>query len=156
MQETAPAGPLALPLPPLLLAAAIMVGVLLNVLWPQALLETWLRLTLGILMISAALAIGFLAVRVMRAVNTPLDVRKAPTEVVTTGVFAISRNPVYLAMVLLCGGIAFLANTIWLLLAAAALAVILHTQVIDKEEAYLKEKFGEAYSSYKSRVRRWI
>ena len=156
MQENAPAGPLALPLPPLLLAAAIVVGVLLNVLWPQGLLEAWLRLALGVLIIVAALAIGFLAVREMRAVDTPLDVRKAPTEVVTTGVFAISRNPVYLAMVLLCAGIAFLADTIWLLLAAAALAVILHTQVIDKEEAYLKEKFGEAYSSYKSRVRRWI
>ena len=45
----------------------------------------------------------------------PFDVRKAPTRIVTSGIFQKSRNPIYLSMVLLCAGIAFLADSLWLL-----------------------------------------
>jgi protein-S-isoprenylcysteine O-methyltransferase Ste14 len=63
----------------------------------------------------AAIAIGVLAVREMFAASTPLDVRKSATRIVTSGVFQKTRNPIYLSMVLLCAGIAFLADSLWLL-----------------------------------------
>jgi protein-S-isoprenylcysteine O-methyltransferase Ste14 len=68
----------------------------------------------------------------MFAANTPLDVRKPSTEIVTSGVFRKSRNPIYLGMLLLCAGVAFLANSLWILVLVLPLAIILQKGVIEK------------------------
>ena len=59
-------------------------------------------------------------------------------------------------MVLLCTGIAFLADSLWLLVLVLPLTAILQKGVIEPEEAYLERNFGEDYLRYKARVRRWI
>jgi protein-S-isoprenylcysteine O-methyltransferase Ste14 len=51
-------------------------------------------------------------------------------------------------------GIAF--NTLWLLLTLALFAVIIRYGVVAREEVYLERKFGDAYRSYRARVRRWL
>ena len=86
----------------------------------------------------------------------PLDVRKAPARIVTSGIFLRSRNPIYLGMVLLCAGIALLANSLWLAAMVPLLAVVLQKGVIEPEEVYLERNFGEEYLRYKKQVRRWI
>jgi protein-S-isoprenylcysteine O-methyltransferase Ste14 len=53
-------------------------------------------------------------------------------------------------------GIAFLVNSVWMLLAVPIGIVLTHRLVIKKEESYLERKFGEEYVGYKRRVRRWI
>src|ERR1700730_5244051 len=75
---------------------------------------------------------------------------------VTLGVFRKSRNPVYLGMLLLCAGVAFLANSLWILVLVLPLAIILQKGVIEPEESYLEKKFGDKYLRYKAKVRRWI
>ena len=92
----------------------------------------------------------------MLAANTPFDVRKPSTEIVTSGVFQRSRNPIYLGMLLLYTGIAILANSLWILILVLPFAIILQKGVIEPEEAYLEQKFGDEYLRYKARVRRWI
>jgi protein-S-isoprenylcysteine O-methyltransferase Ste14 len=114
-----------------------------------------LAVPLGILIVLGAVAIAALAVREMRAAHTPLDVRKASTRIVTSGVFQKSRNPIYLGLVLLCAGIA-LVDSLWLLVLALSLAGVLQKGVIEPEEAYLERHFGEEYLRYKAKVRRWI
>lgn len=148
--------PKVIALPPVILAATLAVGFGLQALWPVGLPASGLARLLGILLVVAALTAAGLAVREMAGAVTPLDVRKSARTIVTTGVFALSRNPIYLGMVLLCLGIALIAGSLWLLLATPVFAAILHFGVIAREESYLEGKFGENYTSYKARVRRWI
>jgi protein-S-isoprenylcysteine O-methyltransferase Ste14 len=142
--------------PPLLLAATIGLGLALNFFLPARFLSHWIATPLGSLVTLAAIAIAISAAREMVSANTPLDVRKPATELVTSGAFRISRNPIYLGMFLLCAGLAFLVNSLWLLVLALQLAFVLQKAVIEPEEAYLEQKFGKAYLSYKAKVRRWI
>ncbi|MDQ6869343.1 MAG: hypothetical protein M3178_13525 [Pseudomonadota bacterium] len=59
-------------------------------------------------------------------------------------------------MVLLCRGAAFLLDSLWFLALCAPLAVILQKGVIEPEETYLEQKFGEKYLRYKANVPRWL
>jgi protein-S-isoprenylcysteine O-methyltransferase Ste14 len=129
---------------------------ILNYFWPAKVLTRSLAVPLGILIVFVAVAIGILAVREMVTASTPLDVRKRSTRIVTSGVFQQSRNPIYLGMVLLCTGVAFLVDSLWLLGLVPLFAAILQKGVIEPEEAYLERNFGEEYLRYKARVRRWI
>ncbi|WP_036259827.1 methyltransferase family protein [Methylocapsa aurea] len=143
-------------LPPLILAATLALGVGLHLIWPVRLLSGVFALPLGLALISGAIALAAFAVREMHRANTAIDIRKPTTAIVTSGVFKLSRNPIYLGMVLLCVGIAFAVNSAWILASAAPLALILQKGVIEREEAYLAQKFGAAYLQYKGSVRRWI
>ena len=156
MQDKPSGGPDVIALPPLILAAAVALGLILNFFWRAKILAPAVAVPLGVLIVLGAVAIGVLAVREMRAANTPLHVRKAPTRIVTSGIFQKSRNPVYLGMVLLCAGIAFLADSLWLLALVPLLAAVLQKGVIEREEAYLERNFGEDYLRYKAKVRRWL
>lgn len=149
-------GPGVITLPPLILGAVIALGLILNFFWPLRFLVRALAVPLGTPLILGALIVGLLAAREMAAADTPLDVRKATTRIVTTGVFQKSRNPIYLGMVLLCAGIAFLMNSLWLLVIVPVLAAILQKGVIEPEETYLERRFGEDYLRYKAKVRRWL
>ena len=156
MQDKPSGGPGVIALPPMILGAAIALGLILNFFWPAKFLARSVAVPLGLLIVAGAITIGILAVREMRSANTPLDVRKAPTRIVTSGVFQRTRNPIYLGMVLLCAGIAFLADSLWLMMIVPLLAVVLQKGVIEPEEFYLEKNFGEDYLRYKMQVRRWI
>jgi protein-S-isoprenylcysteine O-methyltransferase Ste14 len=146
-------------LPPIILAGTLAIGFLLDFVWPLAFspaLQRPYAVALGIALMLFAFAIAFAAVRELNAFGTPVDIRKPVTELVTSGPFHISRNPIYLGMVLLSVGVAFVADSIWILIVTIALVLILKKGVIEAEEAYLERKFGTSYLDYKSRVRRWI
>ena len=72
------------------------------------------------------------------------------------GSFRYSRNPVYLAIVLiqLSCGIAF--NTWWYIISALISIPVLTFTAIIPEEKYLEKEFGKVYTEYKKTVRRWI
>ena len=78
-----------------------------------------------------------------------------PDKLVTTGVFAISRNPIYVAFWIVLFG-QFLVFPNWILLVYLGAATwLFHRQVL-REEEYLKEHYGREYSEYCSRVRRYL
>jgi protein-S-isoprenylcysteine O-methyltransferase Ste14 len=156
MQIDPPDRPDVIALPPLILAATIALGFMLNYFFPARFLPNAMTIPLGMLIILSALALAISAVREMFALNTPLDVRKPTADIVTSGVFRMSRNPIYLGMLLLCGGIAIAANSLWVLVLVLPFAFILQKGVIEPEEAYLERKFGGKYLRYKAKVRRWI
>jgi protein-S-isoprenylcysteine O-methyltransferase Ste14 len=156
MQEVRPDRPGVIALPPLILAATIALGLVLNFFRPASFLPPAIAAPLGVLIILGAIALGISAVEEMQAANTPLDVRKPSIEIVTSGVFQRCRNPIYLGMLLLYTGIAILANSLWILILVLPFAIILQKGVIEPEEAYLEQKFGDKYFRYKAKVRRWI
>lgn len=77
-------------------------------------------------------------------------------EVVDTGPYSISRNPLYLFSVLGALGIGMCASSVVMGLALAAFTFSLFGVVARQEEAFLAAQFGEAYARYRSRVPRWV
>jgi protein-S-isoprenylcysteine O-methyltransferase Ste14 len=78
-----------------------------------------------------------------------------PDELITTGVFAFSRNPIYVAFAFILLG-QFLIFSNWILLIYIGAAIwLFHRQVL-REEDYLKKHYGKEYSEYCDRVRRYL
>ena len=110
----------------------------------------------------ALLAAGMLlmlaaAVQFMLAKTTinPLRPSRA-SSLITTGVFAISRNPIYLAdLLILAAAAVWLGNALNAPLLALFVWIINRFQITPEEHA-LSARFGEAYAAYRARVRRWM
>ena len=80
----------------------------------------------------------------------------ATTQIIDTGLYAWSRNPMYLGMAVAAAGLALLLHS-WTSLALTGVAIgVIQRFVIRREEAYLLATFGDAYADYCRRVRRWI
>lgn len=81
----------------------------------------------------------------------------APSDtLMEAGPFVYSRNPIYLAFLLVVAGICLLSNAPYGLVAVPLLWAWLRFYVIAKEESYLTRRFGAPYTDYTARVRRWI
>lgn len=110
----------------------------------------------GILLGLAGLALIILARRELARYRQPTDPGQPTRILVSSGVFAWSRNPIYLGAVLLLLGVALAGNFPWvvalLLPAVAACDVVL----IFPEERYLAAAFGTAYRTYAATVPRWV
>src|SRR5262245_14902488 len=78
------------------------------------------------------------------------------TTVVRTGPYRYSRNPIYLSFSLLQLGIAFLVNSIWLLVTLIPAVLLMSLVVIPMEEAFLGARFPTEYLPYRGTVRRWL
>ncbi len=77
-------------------------------------------------------------------------------QVMTTGAFSISRNPLYLGIVIFLVGVALATNLPWVLLLLLPSVVACHYILIAPEERYLAAKFGEEYARYMRSVQRWV
>ncbi|MBE5853633.1 MAG: isoprenylcysteine carboxylmethyltransferase family protein [Lachnospiraceae bacterium] len=82
--------------------------------------------------------------------------REEKTDLVTTGIYSISRNPAFLGFDLMYIGI-LLSFFNWILCVATGAALVLfHLQIVNVEEDFLLEAFGEDYLKYKKKVCRYI
>jgi protein-S-isoprenylcysteine O-methyltransferase Ste14 len=146
--------------PPGIPLAAIVLGVGLNWLWPIHLgfslprpERYWLG---GAIVVGAILVLGLWSVVLFRLGGQSENPWKPTPHVEERGPFRVTRNPMYLQMVLVCVGFSVLLMNLWVLVLTPVVAWLLYRFVILPEEAYLERKFGETYLSYKRRVRRWI
>ncbi len=104
--------------------------------------------------------IGFLlglgAFLEFRKARTTILPHGSVSSIVTSGVYRFTRNPIYLGFALMLIGFPLNSGTYWGLILAPVFIVTFNSLVIEREEAYLERKFGDVYTSYKSRVRRWL
>jgi len=142
--------------PPVILLIAILLGFGLDYLWPRPFAPDWARFYLGPAMILSAIALAVAGERQFKRAGTSVKPWVPSTAIVTTGVFARTRNPMYLAMVILLAGIGLLGNSLWFPVIVIGFVGVMQHGVILREEAYLERKFGSSYTEYKARVRRWI
>ena len=142
--------------PPLIYVGALIFGLLVGRRFPMSFLPRGVARGLGwTLLGGGVLLLGWFE-WAMRHAGTPTNPYKPVERIATEGPFRYTRNPGYLAMTLIYGGITALANT---LPAALLLPVVLHVMrrgVIEREERYLEGKFGDEYLNYKARERRWF
>ena len=146
-------------IPPPVVAALIAAGMWAVSDWgPRVSLAPELRIMMVGLLAVAGLAfdvLGLLAFRAMRTTINPLDPGSA-TALTTGGVYRITRNPMYLGMVLFL--LAWTVHLSALLPLAGVLLFMLYITrfQIQPEERALSGIFGEAYAGYTARVRRWL
>lgn len=88
------------------------------------------------------------------------DTAICPTSITTTfltgDVYAVTRNPMYLGMILMLAGIALMTGSLWLLFVTAVDAVILDAVFCRYEEQKLLRQYGSRYADYHRNVRRWL
>lgn len=116
------------------------------------------RTVLGLLFLGSGLVIAILAnIRFKKAETTinPLDPGSA-SQLVCSGVFRYTRNPMYLGMVSLTLAATIYLSSVLSLGLVAIFAWFLQRFQIKPEERALAELFGEEYLGYKNKVRRWI
>ena len=109
------------------------------------------RIALG----AAAVLIAASLVEFVRARTTVIP-REAPSALITSGIFRLSRNPIYLADLLILAGFSLIWGKFLGLILVSVLAWVLFRRFINGEEARLGQAFGEEYAAYVSRTRRWI
>jgi len=150
--------PQVIALPPLIFLGALALAALLEAALPISLppLSSGVAYGLGAVLILCGLALLLLGARRFTAAGTNIPPTLPTTALVVTGPYRWSRNPLYLAMILVYAGIGFAALSSWVLLLAVPLILILNYGVVIREEVYLERKFGADYRAYRARVRRWI
>jgi protein-S-isoprenylcysteine O-methyltransferase Ste14 len=146
--------------PPAVPLLTVLVGVGLDQVWPIDLPfgfgapeSYWVG---GAIVAGAVLGLGLWSVLLIRSSGQSENPWKPTTHVIQRGPFRITRNPMYLQMVLVCLGFAVALVNLWILILTPLCAWLLQTLAILPEEKYLEDKFGEAYLAYKRSVRRWI
>src|SRR5262245_41902569 len=142
--------------PPLLFAAAIATGIVLHLAWPLSFTSRVARWPIGVTLSMAGLALFVAAIREFNAAGTPVPGSRSTTAIVRSGPYRFSRNPIYVAFVLIHLGIAASFGSWWLLMTLAVSISVIVTAVVPREERYLKARFGSTYTAYKSSVRRWL
>lgn len=88
--------------------------------------------------------------------HTTLDPHGSVKQLVMAGVYRFTRNPIYLGFLLMVIGLPLNSGLYSGIVIAPFFAVTMNRLVIEREEAYLEKKFKDVYTSYKSRVRRWL
>jgi len=144
--------------PPLLALICIIAGFVADHFKPLPLFAKHraIQIVIGVALLILSAAIIFVASRQFRAHGTHPSPYRPVNALVVDGIYKFSRNPFYVAFLLFVIALAFCANSTWFLVATVILFFVLLFGVIRREECYLSHKFGDAYDTYRRRVRRWI
>jgi protein-S-isoprenylcysteine O-methyltransferase Ste14 len=150
--------------PPLLFLAGLVLGFVSDHLLPLPMpfpvsrtgLAHWISATIAGSLILIGIAVFAAGIRNFASAATPVQGTKPTRALVTTGIHGWSRNPIYLGILLVYGGIGIVVRSPWILIFALPLAITIRYGVVAREEAYLERRFGDAYRDYKARVRRWL
>lgn len=147
-------------IPPIVPLGAIVLAALLGDYLPlgpgRAFGQPWMgRIGWAIALVPLVVLAGWAVILFLRSGQNPEPHRPSPSLVVK-GPYRFTRNPMYLAMVLLCLGAGIARVNVWLVLLTPLVGLLLRKWAIEPEERYLEAKFGEAYRAYTARVRRWF
>jgi protein-S-isoprenylcysteine O-methyltransferase Ste14 len=158
MNQEKPDNPGVILPPPAIYLIALILSLGLNYFFPLTLnfLPRLPVVIAGVVLIAVAIFFIVPAFRAFRRAKTNPEPWKPTTAIVTSGIYGISRNPIYVGFTLLYLGAALLLNSLWTVLFLAPVLFVMHVGVIFREEEYLKNKFGEEYLNYQKRVRRWV
>jgi protein-S-isoprenylcysteine O-methyltransferase Ste14 len=111
---------------------------------------------LGWVFVAVGVAIAAVAAGAFRRAGTPVIPFEPSTALVTSGLYRVTRNPMYLGMVVLLIGVAILLGSLTAFLPVPVFAWIIQKWFIEGEERFLEEIFGENYLAFKRNVRRWL
>ena len=115
-----------------------------------------LQKALGALLIGVGFGITLWALTTFMRVRTGIMPDRPARQLVTFGPYRFSRNPMFVGFSAVYIGLAVLLNMVWPLVLLPLVVVILSATVIRHEERYMATEFGDPYTTYCRRVRRWM
>lgn len=144
--------------PPLVYVAGLIIGVAAGRIWdlPGLGINGNIRDVLGGIIISLGVILSAAAAGLFIGRGTAIIPYKPASALVTSGIYRWTRNPMYLGLALVYAGVALLLNSLSDLVLLPVVLVIIQSQVIRREEAYLERAFGAKYLAYKNEVRMWV
>ena len=144
--------------PPFVYLGAIVIGGLLHGLILPLPLQMPMALRMGLAIATALFGAGFVAAATGLFRRTGQDPKpwESTPEIISTGIYRFTRNPMYVGMALLQASIGITWGNGWILALVPVVLVTIYTIAIRHEEAYLERKFGSTYLDYKHSVRRWL
>lgn len=143
-------------LPPTYFMVAIPLGIIFHFIAPITRLISWPWNLLGLVPLAASGTLNLVADRAFKKLQTTVKPFEESTVLMTHSVFRLSRNPMYLGMVLFLVGEAIVLGSLSPYAVAIVFALLLDAIFIRPEEKMLEKKFGEQYLAYKQKVRRWF
>ncbi len=142
--------------PPLVALMFIVIAYFLGRFAPLPFIMPPILGTVGLLLACIGFLLGIGALVEFRKAGTTLDPHGSSKQIVTSGIYRFSRNPIYLGFLLMIVGLPLTSGSYWGIIAAPFYLIMMNRLVIQHEEAYLEKKFGKTYTSYASQVRRWL
>ncbi len=139
--------------PPVILLASIVLQIILLFSFP---ISVDLSSLLGLILILSGISLVFVSLRFMRKMKTTFIPDGTPEVLISSGPFKFSRNPIYLGMLTILVGLAFLMSSLSAIIIAIVFGTIINFTWIAHEEKKLHELFSEDWENYSSKVRRWI
>ncbi len=110
----------------------------------------------GIVPVVAGALMMMVVSKVFNQLNTEIHTFRQPKKLVTTGLFKISRNPIYLGFTIMLVGVWVLLGTLLPIIGCLVFIVIADLWYIPYEERTMEQIFGNEYLAYKTKVRRWL
>ena len=140
-----------------MMASTVLVVVVefISIILGTTLLPPWAR-WLGIGIAAVGVAVFITAVITMRDSWRAGVSKSEKTELVTSGIFSISRNPAFFGFDLVYLGILLMFFNWGLFAVSIFTALMFHLQIVNVEEDFLLEAFGEDYLNYKKKVNRYL
>lgn len=142
--------------PPILTAIHIALAYAAKWTIPLPLVVPDILRNIGFALVVVGFLCGVAAFVEFKRARTTIDPHGSVTSIISSGVYRFTRNPIYLGFALMLIGLPLNSGSYWGLILAPVLILSFNNLVIQHEEAYLEKKFGDVYTSYKSRVRRWL
>jgi protein-S-isoprenylcysteine O-methyltransferase Ste14 len=142
--------------PPVFYAAAVVVGLLFDGVHSLPIAPAGIRITVAGVLIAAWLYLMIGSIQLFWRQRTSIVPIRPSTALVVSGPYRVTRNPMYVGLGLLTAALGFILNTWWPIVVLLPTLVAVDHFVIQREEAYLRRRFGGEYDTYTRQVRRWL
>ncbi len=142
--------------PPTYLLLAILVMIALHWLAPLTQIVPGLWRLTGLMPLAGGITLNITADRAFQRAGTTVKPFEASTSLITTGVFRISRHPMYLGFILILLGVAVILGSLTPWLVIPIFAILMDRVFIQVEERMLAEQYGQSWLMYKAGTRRWL
>jgi protein-S-isoprenylcysteine O-methyltransferase Ste14 len=142
--------------PPLYYAAGLAAGMAIDWLVALPLGGRSATAVTGAVLTLLGLALTFAGVAAVIRHRTTIVPHHPVATLVTGGAYRLSRNPMYAGLAVAYLGVALLLGSWWPLVLWLPVLLAVRRLVIDPEELYLARRFGQTYTDYQARVRRWL
>jgi protein-S-isoprenylcysteine O-methyltransferase Ste14 len=142
--------------PPIIALMFVVIAYFLGRFAPLPFVAPVILRNIGLFMTFVGFLLGIGAFIEFRKARTTLDPHGSAKQLVTSGIYRFTRNPIYLGFLLMVIGLPLNSGLYWGAVVAPFYILTMNRLVIEREETYLEGKFKDVFASYKTRVRRWL
>ena len=147
--------PIPLP-PPILMLVLLLLAALLTAVAPIGFVAVPFHGPIAVLLILVGLGFSAAGFFTFKSLGAPVRPGSDPTQLVLSGPYRITRNPMYLGVLLISIGCFFATESVWFIIPPILFFWVINFRLIPFEEQLMKKHFGAEYDAYRQRVRRWL